>query len=75
MLPKEFLLLEVLMRAEGRVVTQMMLLAQVWDFNFDPHTSVVETHVSRLRSKIDKPFETASIHTVKSFGYAVHGAA
>lgn len=74
LLPKEFLLLEVLMRADGRVVTRTMLLEQVWDFNFEPQTSVVETHVSRLRAKIDKPFDTALIHTVKSFGYAIHSA-
>ena len=74
LLPKEFLLLEALMKAEGRVVTRTMLLEQVWDFNFDPQTSVVETHVSRLRAKIDKPFDSPLIHTVKSFGYALHAA-
>ncbi len=75
LLPKEFLLLEALMRAEGRVVTRTMLLEQVWDFHFDPQTSVVETHVSRLRAKIDKPFATALVHTVKSFGYSLHAGA
>lgn len=72
LLPKEFVLLEVLMRAEGRVVTRTMLLERVWDFHFDPKTSVVETHISRLRTKIDKPFDVALIHTIKSVGYAIH---
>ncbi|MBS0564459.1 MAG: response regulator transcription factor [Proteobacteria bacterium] len=73
LLPKEFALLEVLMRNEGRVVTRTMLLERVWDFHFDPQTSVVETHVSRLRAKIDRPFAVALIHTVKSVGYSLHG--
>ncbi len=69
--PREFTLLEVLMRNEGRIVTRTMLLERVWDFHFDPKTSVVETHVSRLRSKIDKPFGTALIHTVRNTGYSL----
>lgn len=72
LLPKEFTLLEVLMRNEGRVVTRTMLLERVWDFHFDPKTSVVETHISRLRAKIDKPFAIALLHTVKSAGYSIH---
>ena len=72
LLPKEFTLLEVLMRNEGRVVTRTMLLERVWDFHFDPKTSVVETHISRLRAKIDKPFAVALLHTVKSAGYSIH---
>lgn len=72
LLPKEFTLLEVLMRNEGRVVTRTMLLERVWDFHFDPKTSVVETHISRLRAKIDKPFEVPLLHTVKSMGYSIH---
>ena len=72
LLPKEFTLLEVLMRNEGRVVTRTMLLERVWDFHFDPKTSVVETHISRLRAKIDKPFPVALLHTVKSAGYSLH---
>ena len=72
LLPKEFTLLEVLMRNEGRVVTRTMLLERVWDFHFDPKTSVVETHISRLRAKIDKPFAVALLHTVKSAGYSLH---
>ena len=70
--PKEFTLLEVLMRNEGRVVTRTMLLERVWDFQFDPKTSVVETHVSRLRAKIDKPFGEALLHTVRNIGYSLH---
>ena len=57
---KEFALLEILMRNAGRIVTKTMLLERVWDFNFDPKTTVVETHMSRLRAKVDKPFETAA---------------
>jgi two-component system, OmpR family, response regulator len=72
LLPKEFTLLEVLMRNEGRVVTRTMLLERVWDFHFDPKTSVVETHISRLRAKIDKPFEVALLHTVKNMGYSIY---
>lgn len=70
--PREFTLLEVLMRNEGRVVTRTMLLERVWEFHFDPKTSVVETHVSRLRAKVDKPFETALVHTVRNVGYSLH---
>lgn len=70
--PREFSLLEVLMRGEGRVITRTMLLERVWDFHFDPKTSVVETHISRLRAKIDKPFETQLIHTVRNTGYSLH---
>ncbi|MGB8621362.1 MAG: winged helix-turn-helix domain-containing protein [Paracoccaceae bacterium] len=72
LLPKEFLLLEVLMRNQGRVVTRTMLLHHVWDLHFDPQTSVVETHVSRLRAKIDKPFDTALLHTIRNTGYSLH---
>lgn len=72
LLPKEFTLLEVLMRNEGRIVTRTMLLERVWDFHFDPKTSVVETHISRLRAKIDKPFEVSLLHTIKNAGYSLH---
>ena len=72
LLPKEFTLLEVLMRNAGRVVTRTMLLERVWDFHFDPKTSVVETHISRLRAKIDKPFNVALLQTVKNAGYMLH---
>ncbi|QYI99452.1 response regulator transcription factor [Thalassovita mediterranea] len=67
--PVEFRLLEYLMRHEGRVVTRTMLLENVWDFNFDPRTNIVETHISRLRSKIDKGFDRPLIHTVRGAGY------
>lgn len=72
LMAKEFALLEVLMRNAGRVVTRTMLLEQVWDFNFDPGTSVVETHVSRLRAKVDRPFDVPLIHTVRNMGYSLH---
>ncbi len=72
LLAKEFALLEILMRNEGRVVTRTMLLEQVWDFNFDPRTTVVETHISRLRSKVDKPFDVPLIHTTRNSGYSLH---
>ena len=67
--PREFRLLEVLMRNAGRVVTRTMLLEQVWEFYFDPRTSVVETHISRLRTKINKGFRHHLIHTVRGVGY------
>lgn len=70
--PREFRLLEVLMRNRGRVVTRTMLLERVWSFHFDPKTSVVETHISRLRTKIDKPFGKELIHTVRGSGYTMH---
>lgn len=69
---KEFELLEFLMRNEGRVVTRTMLLERVWGFNFDPKTSVVETHISRLRAKIDKPFGAPLLHTIRNTGYALN---
>ena len=72
LLPKEFTLLEALMRAEGRVLTRTMLLEKVWDFHFDPETSVLETHVSRLRGKIDRPFDIPLLHTVRNTGYTLH---
>ncbi len=72
LLPKEFTLLDVLMRNEGRVVTRTMLLERVWHFHFDPRTSVVETHISRLRAKIDKPFDVPLLHTIKNAGYSIH---
>ena len=70
--PREFSLLELLMRNEGRVLTRTMLLERVWDFHFDPKTSVVETHISRLRSKIDKPFSIQLLHTIRHTGYSLH---
>ena len=70
--PREFRLLEYLMRHAGQVVTRTMLLEGVWDYHFDPQTSVVETHISRLRAKIDRPFEVALLQTVRSNGYSLH---
>ena len=67
--PREFMLLEYLMRHAGQVVTRTMLLEGVWDYHFDPQTNVIDVHVSRLRQKIDKPFDTALLHTVRSAGY------
>ncbi|UOA21358.1 Transcriptional activator protein CzcR (plasmid) [Sulfitobacter indolifex] len=71
--PREFRLLSYLMKNAERVVTRTMLLEAVWDFHFDPNTNVVETHISRLRNKIDKPFDRALIHTVRGAGYSLHG--
>lgn len=71
--PREFSLLEYLMRNADRVLTRTMLLEAVWDFHFDPKTSVVETHISRLRNNIDKPFAVELIHTVRGAGYSLHG--
>lgn len=71
LLPREFSLLELLMRNEGRVLTKTMFLEKIWNFNFDPQSSVVETHISRLRAKIDRPFATPLLHTVKNTGYTL----
>ncbi len=67
--PREFRLLEYLMRHTGQVVTRTMLLEGVWDYHFDPQTNVIDVHVSRLRQKVDKPFPTALIHTIRNAGY------
>ena len=69
--PREFRLLEYLLRRKDQVVTRTMLLEGVWDFHFDPKTSVVETHVSRLRAKIDRGFDRPLIHTLRGAGYMV----
>ena len=69
--PREFRLLEYLMRHAGQVVTRTMLLENVWDYHFDPQTNVIDVHVSRLRAKIDKGFEHPMIHTVRGAGYMV----
>ena len=69
---REFLLLEVLMRAEGQMLTRGALLEKVWNIHFDPKTSIVETHVSRLRAKIDKPFGMPLLHNVRGCGYTLH---
>ena len=67
--PREFLLLEYLMRHSNQVVTRTMLLENVWDYNFDPQTNVIDVHISRLRSKIDKNFDSPLLNTVRGAGY------
>ena len=69
LLPREFALLEYLMRNRGQVVTRTMLLENVWDYHFDPQTNVVDVHVSRLRAKVDRPFSEPLIETVRGVGY------
>ncbi|MCL4676008.1 MAG: response regulator transcription factor [Pararhodobacter sp.] len=71
LLPREFALLEHLLRRKGRVQTRTMLMEAVWDIHFDPMTNVVDTHISRLRRKIDKPFATDLIETVRGAGYRI----
>jgi two-component system OmpR family response regulator len=73
--PREFRLLEYLMRHAGQVVTRTMLLENVWDYHFDPQTNVIDVHVSRLRSKIDKGFDRALLHTVRGAGYMIRDGA
>lgn len=68
---REFRLLEYLMKHAGQVVTRTMLLENVWDYHFDPQTNVIDVHISRLRSKIDKDFEPALLHTVRGAGYSI----
>ena len=69
--PREFRLLEYLMKHAGQVVTRTMLLENVWDYHFDPQTNVIDVHISRLRSKIDKGFSQPLLHTVRGAGYMV----
>ena len=69
--PREFQLLETLMRHAGQVMTRTMLLEQVWNYHFDPQTNVIAVHISRLRQKIDRGFEPPLIHTVRGAGYCV----
>ena len=69
--PREYRLLEYLMRNAGQVVTRTMLLENVWDYHFDPGTNVIDVHVSRLRAKIDKEFDRPLIHTVRGTGYVM----
>ena len=69
LLPKEYKILEIFLRNQGRVITRNMLLEKVWDIHFDPKTSVVETHISRLRNKLEKPFNDTLIKTVRGAGY------
>ena len=70
---QEFRLLEYLMRNMGRVVTRAMLLEHVWDLHFDPRTNIVETHMSRLRGKVDRGYGGELIHTVRGSGYTLRG--
>ncbi len=69
--PREFALLEYLMRNAGRVVSKTMILSHVWDYSFDPRTNVVDVLVFRLREKVDKGFDTKLIHTVRGIGYVL----
>jgi two-component system, OmpR family, response regulator len=71
--PREFKLLEYLMRNAGSVVTRTMLLENVWNYHFDPQTNVIDVHISRLRSKIDKDFDEPLLHTVRGAGYTIRG--
>jgi two-component system, OmpR family, response regulator len=69
--PREFRLLEVLMRHAGQVMTRTMLLEKVWDYRFDPQTNVIDVHISRLRQKVDRGYEHALIHTIRGAGYSL----
>jgi two-component system, OmpR family, response regulator len=69
--PREFQLLETLLRHPGRVMTRTMLLETVWDYHFDPQTNVIDVHISRLRQKVDRGFEQPLIHTVRGAGYCL----
>lgn len=69
LLPREFKLLEYFLRNADRVVTRTMLLEQVWDYRFDPHTSIIDTHISRLRKKLDENFPKPLLHTLRGVGY------
>jgi len=74
LLPRELKLLEYFLRHRDRVVTRTMLLEEVWDYRFDPHTSLIDTHISRLRKKIDEGFERPLLHTVRGSGYRLSEA-
>ncbi|KZM47776.1 response regulator transcription factor [Labrenzia sp. OB1] len=69
--PREFRLLEYLMQHAGQVVTRTMLLENVWEYHFDPQTNVIDVHISRLRGKIDKGFDTPLLHTIRGAGYTI----
>ncbi|MEA2841691.1 MAG: two-component system, OmpR family, response regulator [Methylobacteriaceae bacterium] len=73
--PREFRLLEYLMKHAGQVVTRTMLLENVWDYHFDPQTNVIDVHISRLRAKIDKGRDTPLLHTVRGAGYMIRDGA
>jgi two-component system, OmpR family, response regulator len=72
--PREFRLLEYLMKHAGQVVTRTMLLENVWDYHFDPQTNVIDVHISRLRAKIDKGFEPQLLQTIRGAGYMIRDA-
>ena len=69
--PREFRLLEYLVRHKGQIITRTMLLENVWDYNFDPQTNIIDVHISRLRSKIDKGFDKELIKTIRGIGYKI----
>jgi two-component system OmpR family response regulator len=71
--PREFALLEYLMRNAGKVISKTMILSHVWDYSFDPQTNIVDVLVSRLREKIDRRFEKKLLHTVRGVGYVIRG--
>ncbi len=73
--PREYRLLEYLMRHAGQVVTRTMLLENVWDYHFDPQTNVIDVHMSRLRAKIDKDYDAPLLHTVRGAGYMIRDGA
>ncbi|MCB1835121.1 MAG: response regulator transcription factor [Geminicoccaceae bacterium] len=72
--PREFMLLEILMRHAGRVMTRTMLLEKIWNYHFDPQTNLIDVHISRLRNKVDKGFDTSLIQTVRGAGYSLRAA-
>ena len=74
LLPREFKLLEYFLRNKDRVVTRTMLLEQVWDYRFDPHTSIIDTHISRLRKKLDEGYPMPLLHTLRGVGYRLSEA-
>lgn len=73
--PREFRLLELLLRNQGQVVTRTMMLEEVWDYHFDPGTNVIDVHISRLRKKIDEGSDTPLLHTVRGVGYMLSDSA
>jgi two-component system, OmpR family, response regulator len=75
LLPREFKLLEYLMRNEGHIVTRTMLLEKLWGYHFDPQTNVIDVHISRLRQKIDKGFDYPLLHTERGVGYMIRARA
>jgi two-component system OmpR family response regulator len=72
LLPREFAILHYLVKNKGRIITKNMILENIWNINFNPESSIVETHISRLRAKIDKPFQEPLIHTKRNIGYSIY---